>query len=158
MCSDLTLHPAIIITLYAYRHKIEVMFLALKHLIGGFFYHFWTRYFPKVKRAKPVDYSALTKAAQKRCDLTVEAIERFVNLAGLALGVLQYLSLTQAAAIWKGYSGWLRTYSSEVPSENIVQAVVRAEFFSSLWTVPTCRTLRLIQERAVGPPSLDLAE
>jgi hypothetical protein len=106
MCSDLELHPEIIITLYAYRHK--------------------------------------------------EAIERFVNLASIALGLLQSLSLTQAAAIGKIYPGWLRTYSSAVPSESLVQAVVRAEFFSSLGKVPTCRTLRLIQERMVGPPSLNL--
>jgi len=42
MSSDLTLDPIQIITIYSYRAKTEYMFLALKHLIGGFCYHFWT--------------------------------------------------------------------------------------------------------------------
>ena len=52
MCSDLKLSPIQIITIYSYRSKIEVMFLFLKHLLGGFCYHFWTKAFPKLKRGE----------------------------------------------------------------------------------------------------------
>ena len=69
-----------------------------------------------------------------------------MNLAGIALGILQYLSLNYASQIWKKYNGWYRTRSSEFPSEEVVQRVVQAEFFSFIGSckVPLCRTLRLI--------------
>ena len=44
MCSDLNLSPIDIITIYSYRSKIEVMFLFLKHLVGGFCYRFLDKF------------------------------------------------------------------------------------------------------------------
>jgi hypothetical protein len=156
MCSDLSLCPTQIITIYAYRCKIEVMFLMLKHLIGGLCYHFWTKAFPRLKRGERLDEATLSPAERHRFDRTVEAIERFVNMAAIALGILQYLSLTCATEIWQQYHGWLRTYSSELPSEGVVQNVIRAEFFSATGKVPVDGTLRVIRERARNRP-LELA-
>lgn len=155
MCSDLDLPATQIITLYSYRFKIEVMFFALKHVLGAFCYHFWTKSLPKMGRKKPLDYSSLTKAQQTKCDQTVEAIERFVNLGAIALGLLQYLALNMPIRIWQSYQGWLRTYPSDIPSERVVQSVLQAEFFSP-GKVPACRTLRLIRQRC-REPALDLA-
>ncbi|MBU1486970.1 hypothetical protein KKH56_02820 [bacterium] len=152
MCSDLKLSAPEIITIYSYRFKIEVMFLVLKHLLGGFCYHFWTKAFPKLKRGEKLTLSSFSESEQKKVRRTVEAIERFVNLAGIALGLLQYLSLTQTSLIWGSYYGWLRTCSSGFPSERVVQSVVRAEFFSPLSKVPICRTLQLIFQRRRGSP------
>jgi hypothetical protein len=84
---------------------------------------------------------------------TLETIERFVNLAAIALGLLQYLALTQGTQIWQSYHGWLRTYSSSVPSEAVVQSVVRAEFFSCAGKVPNCRTLELLLGKSVRRPA-----
>lgn len=151
LSSDLDLAPTQIITIYSYRSKIEVMFLFLKHLIGGFAYHFWTKSFPRLKRRETLNSAHLSARARHQFDQTVEAIERFVNLAGMALGILQYLSLTSAAQIWTGYHGWLRTYSSEFPSEEVVQRVIQTEFFSADKKVPFCRTLQVIQERRRKP-------
>ncbi len=156
MCSDLGLCPKEIITIYSWRWKTEVMFLRLKNLLGGFCYHFWTRAFPKSQRGGKVDYSDLSEADKDQCRRTIMAIERFVNLAGIALGLLQYLSITHGSQIWRAYSGWLRTYSSDSPSEGVVQSVIRAEFFASVGKVPVCRTLRLIQQ-LFRPPPLDIA-
>ncbi len=141
MCSDIDLHPTQVITIYSYRCKIEVMFLVLKRLIGGFYYRFWAKALPKLKRGKTLDYSKLDEKVQESIDRTLDAIERFINLAGIALGVLQYLSLTRACQIWKNYQGWLRTYSSELPSEEVVKSVVQAEFFSSIGKVLVSPTL-----------------
>jgi hypothetical protein len=75
----------------------------------------------------------------------VQAIERHVNLAGIALGLLQHLG---PAKVWSSYPGWLRTYSSDVPSEGVVQSVIRAEFFSYMGgKVPNSQTLQIIHER-----------
>lgn len=147
MSSDLCLSAATIITIYSYRAKIEVMFLVLKHLLGAFCYHFWTKALHKLKRDKKHDYSTLSDRQQQKVRQTYEAIERFVNVAAIALGILQYLSLTVPAAIWQDYHGWLRTYSSNVPSEQVVRTVVQTEFMASHDKVPWCRTLALIQEK-----------
>lgn len=147
MSSDLKLAATQIITIYSYRSKIEVMFLFLKHLIGGFCYHFWTKALPKLKRGKKHDLSSLSKPDLEKADKTVKAIEGFVNLAGIAMGLLQYLALTQSSAIWNSYQGWLRTRSSDIPSEGVVQSVLQAEFFSTVWKVPTCLTLRIIRKK-----------
>jgi hypothetical protein len=75
-----------------------------------------------------------------------------VNLVGIALGLLQYLALTHGAQIWQTYHGWLRTYSSSVPSEAVVQSVIRAECFSLASKVPDCRTLEIILEKSIRRP------
>lgn len=155
MSSDIDLPATQIITIYSYRQKIEVMFFSLKHLLGAFCYHFWTKSLPKMGANKAFDYSSLTQSAQEKCNQAIEAIERFVNLGAIALGLLQYLALTMPTQIWQSYQGWLRTYPSDIPSERVVQSVLQAEFLSP-GKVPVCRTLQLIREKPREPP-LDLA-
>jgi len=147
MSSDLNLSPADIITIYSYRCKIELMFLFLNHLIGGFCYRFWTKSLPKLKRKKKVNMDLSTLSAEdiQKASRVVEAIERYVNLGGIALGLLQYLAITQRSKIWNSYEGWLRTRTSEIPSEAVVQSVIQTEFYSSVWKVPFGATLRIIQ-------------
>ena len=152
MCSDLKLSPTEIITIYSYRWKIEIMFFALKHWLGGFGYHFWTRAFPKLKRGETLDVMTCPPEARQQLAQTLDTIERFVNLAAMALGLLQYLALTHGTPIWHHYQGWLRTYSSSVPSEAVVQSVVRAEFFSLAGKVADCRILEILLEKSVRRP------
>jgi hypothetical protein len=147
MCSDLTLDPLTIITIYAYRMKIEVMFDVVKNLVGGFCYHFWSTSLPKLKRGVPHHYATLARTEQKRLSHTLTAIERFINLAAMAVGMLQYLSLTAHEAVWDGYHGWLRTYSSAYPSERVVQNVLRSEVFHGGTKVPCCRTFEILQHK-----------
>lgn len=64
----------------SYRFKIETMFSALKHQLGAFCYHFWTKSLPKLVRRRSLDYSALTQTQRVRCGQAIEAVERFVNL------------------------------------------------------------------------------
>jgi hypothetical protein len=155
MSSDLDLPATQIITIYSYRFKIEAMFSALKHLLGAFCYHFWTKSLPTMGRKKTLDYSGLTQTQRTRCDQAMEATERFVNLGAIALGLLHYLALTMPTQIWQSYQGWLRTYPLDIPSERVVQSVLQAEFFSP-GKVPVCRTLQLIRARRRDPP-LDMA-
>lgn len=154
MCSDLDLSPEDIITIYSYRFKIELMFSILKNLIGGFCYRFWSKLQPKFKRGKTIDYENLDEKEKNKIDVVVGKIERFVNLAGLAVGILQMLSITYEKEIWKNFRGWLRTYSSETPSERVVQSVIQDELFSSVreGKVPAGGTLRAILNRSRKPP------
>ena len=87
--------------------------------------------------------SGIEKATQ-----VVTAIELFVNTAGITPGLLQYLALTRAAEIWGSYHGWLRTRSSETPSEAVVQSVIQTEYFFSGCKVPFCDTLRIIKRKS----------
>jgi len=52
MATDLTLSPVKALALYCARTRIriEIMFDVLKHLIGAFQYHFWTKKLPKHSR------------------------------------------------------------------------------------------------------------
>ncbi len=154
MSSDLNLPASEIITIYSYRSKIEVMFLYLKHLLGAFRYRFWTKSLPKLNRKKDTDLSKLNSDALNKVRDTTEAIERFVNLAGIAMGMLQYIAFTESFTIWRNYQGWLRTYSSDIPSEEVVQNVIQAEFYSSVaWKVRFCLTLQIIWAKMRKPRS-----
>jgi hypothetical protein len=147
MSSDLDLCPIDIIEIYSYRSKIEVTFDMLKNLLGGFAYRFWSKLHPKGKVITSLSAAELAPNVWEKLELTLTASERFVNLAAMALGILQYLSLTIAGDIWEKYSGWLRTYSSSYPSERVVQMVVKTEYFNTQRKVPNSRTLRIIQEK-----------
>ena len=110
-----------------------------------FCYRFWTKSWPKLKRKKKSDLPTLSESDLEKATQVVKAIERFVNIAGITLGLLQYLALTRAAEIWNSYHGWLRTRSSEIPSEAVVQSVIQTEYFFSGCKVPFCDTLRIIK-------------
>ena len=130
MCSDLTLSPEDIITAYSYRFKIEVNFKVVKHVIGAFFSHFWTSAWPEIGSANQSDLSSCESTRQKKLITdTMNAIEGFVNFGCIAAGILQILSLNFHESIWTRYTGWLRTVSSPIPSEETVKFVIQEEFF-----------------------------
>ncbi len=152
MSSDLTLPPLSILEIYTYRTKIEVMFDVLKNLLGGFCYHFWSACQPKRQRRKMTDLSCLTKTALQQINATLTAIERFVTLAIMAVGILQYLSLTVPSQVWPDHTGWLRTYSSSFPSERIVKTVIATEFFERPRKVRCSRTFQIIHTKKRTTP------
>jgi hypothetical protein len=134
MCSDLLLDPALIITAYGYRFKIEVCLKMLKLLIGSFCYHFWSKAWPKRDRRGHVDMDSVTDAKGKANIVkAIKAIESFVNFGCIATGILQLLALKYEQIIWKGYRGWLRTYTSEVPSEETVMSVIQESFYHNFY-------------------------
>ena len=130
MCSDLTLPAPEIIRAYSYRFKIEVNFKVLKHLTGAFFYHFWTVACPRLAGKKRIELGEISDPRDKRLiRQAADAIEGFVNMGCIATGILQILSMNSSAMIWEKYSGWLRTLTSSIPSEEVVISVIREEFF-----------------------------
>jgi len=148
MCSDLTLDPEKIILAYSYRFKIEVSFKMLKHIIGSFGYHFWTKALPKLSRFKTkTDLSVIKKRNDKeRILATTRAIEVFTFLSCLAMGILTIVSLTFPALVWQNYSGWLRTRSSTLPSVETVQSAVQQELSWNFRNLSHYATLSKIQD------------
>jgi hypothetical protein len=101
MCSDLTLSPQDIIKVYSYRFKIEVSFKVLKHLMGVFFYHFWTSVWPKIGKRVESDLSSLSVDSERLIAETTNAIEGFVNFGCIATGIIQIISLNFHDMIWE---------------------------------------------------------
>jgi len=130
MCSDLTLSAPDIIRAYSYRFKIEVSFKVLKHLMGAFFYRFWTSAWPRIGKQTESDLAAVKEPAMKRLiGQTTNAIEAFANFGCIATGILQIIALNFDQTIWRKYAGWLRTVTSSVPSEEIVKSVIQQEYY-----------------------------
>ena len=96
--TDLTISAETIIELYAYRFKIECTFREFKQQIGGFGYHFWTKSLDKLdkfkKKGSPDPIESIIDERRQQCILkTYEAIERYVLLAVIAMGLIQMMIL-----------------------------------------------------------------
>lgn len=134
MTSDLALEPLAALHLYCERVTIEVMFDTLKNVMGGFGYHFWSQPLPPVSR-RPSRKSVLPKSNRPHLTRnTFLAMEKFVNVQLLVLGFLQLLAARFPLHIWAKSKCWLRTYTSETPSEFVTRTaftnIIRSNLFS----------------------------
>ena len=152
MSSDLTLSAPDIILAYSYRFKIEVSFKVLKHLMGTFFYRFWTSAWPRIGKRTASDLSAVADPRSKSLiEQTTNAIEAFANFGCIATGILQIISLNFHQTIWRKYSGWLRTVTSTVPSEEIVKSVIQQEYYHNFRTFSNSAIYRIIMSKNRKP-------
>jgi hypothetical protein len=154
MCSDLTLPPSCILELYCRRSAIENTFSVLKNQIGGLAYHFWSKLIEKLSR-RPKKNKGKNSAPQ---DVPVEAIrnkvraiEMFVNLSAILVGILQILALSYPEEIWRNNTRWLRTYSNAIPSEYIVRGVLVQKILLNLHKVNTHAIYALVRSRQSRP-------
>jgi hypothetical protein len=150
MSQDTSLTAEQIITLYSYRFKIEVMFDDLKNDLGGFRYHFWTKGLSKRVRGQgivpPKDRKGRELAAKAK-----KAIEVYVCLHIIGLGILSLLAQKQSRVIWGHYTGWLRTKRTEEPSLMVTKQVVSCEYhenYRSLKRFPSFSTLLAVRRSA----------
>jgi hypothetical protein len=130
MSSDLAISAEQIIQVYSYRFKIEVLFDDFKNDFGGFRYHFWTKSLPKRKRGQntimPDD-----QEKQKQIAKTKNAIEVFVCVHIIALGIVSLLSINHSRIIWDHYTGWLRTVRTQEPTIMVTKQVLSQEYFEN---------------------------
>ena len=150
MCSDLMLSPVEILRLYASRFKIEVTFKTIKHIMGGFLYHFWTSAWLELK-GKSLSVEHLKGLPEKSKHLIADAmtaIELFVNIALIATGMLQILAIEHTEQIRKRHCWWMRTYSSEVPSEEMVKTLIQHEFYHHFRFFRHTAIYRIIRAKA----------
>ncbi|WP_024333284.1 hypothetical protein [Desulfotignum balticum] len=146
-----TLDAQDMVLAYSYRFKIEVSFKVFKHLIGAFSYWFWTHAWPCVGKANSSDLSKINDRRRQRLIAeTTDFIEVFVNFGCIATGILQVLALNYHETIWKRYMGWLRTVSSTIPSEEVVQSVIQQEYFHNFSNFGTDAIYRIIMSKRRG--------
>ncbi len=148
MCSDTNIAPEMIIVAYTYRFKIEVSFKNLKHIIGGFCYHFWTKSMPKLKKSETkTDLSNIIENKHiSKIKSAFQATHVFAFLSCISLGILMLLSQMLPQLVWKNYTGWLRTYSSSTPSIETTRDAVRNLYHKNYLKVANYKTLSLIQK------------
>jgi len=150
--SDLTLSARDMILAYSYRFKIEVSFKVLKHLMGAFFYRFWTHDWPRIGKATQSDLSGvINERSQNMIADVADAIEAFVNFGCIATGILQMLALNFHEKIWGRYMGWMRTVSSTIPSEEVVKSVIQQEYYHNFRTFRTDAIYRIIMSKSRQP-------
>lgn len=110
-----------VIELYSWRFKIEVQFNVLRHILGGFTYRFWSTCMPKLNRFLPTKPDVLDRiedAKEKKIiTKTLKAIEGYVMIACIALGIVQIMTLKFGTRIQMSNFLFLRTQTSAIPSE-----------------------------------------
>ena len=149
MCSDVNLPAADIIRAYSYRFKIEVTFKVLKHLIGAFYYRFWTSVWPRIGKQTKSDLPAIDNTRSRRLIReAIDALEAFVNFGCIANGILQILALNYHQSIWQKYQGWLRTITSAIPSEEVVQSVIQMEYYHNFRFFRNSAIYRIIMSKS----------
>ena len=148
MGSDLNLSAHDMVLAYSYRFKIEVSFKVLKHLMGAFCYRFWTGAWPRADKSTSSDLSKINDQRRQRLIAQAsDAIEAFVNFGCIATGILQMLALNYHKTIWQRYMGWLRTVSSTIPSEEVVQSVVQQEYYHNFRNFNTDAIYEIIMSK-----------
>ena len=148
MTSDLKLDPITAIQLYCRRVTIETMFDTLKNTLGAMTYHFWSHYLSRASRKpkKNKDREQNSTDSEKTNN-TLAAIEKFVNVQLLVLGMLQLIAKQFPAEIKAKANCWLRTVSSKAPSEFVTQTALANMIKNNLYGFGKDWITQLIQRK-----------
>jgi hypothetical protein len=127
MTTDRALSIEQIITIYAWRFKIEVSFKQALRTLGAYAYHFWMKGMKVLQRISGDQH--LHRASEKyrqQVRRKIDAYHRFVQIGLIAQGLLQYLSCCHASLVWKHYGSYMRTIRPGVlPSEMVTMIAMR---------------------------------
>jgi hypothetical protein len=147
--TDLSLTPVQIIELYSRRFRIENCFREFKQQVGGFGYHFWTLALGKLnhfKKKEEPDQLSKVESNEDRNKILVKirAIECFVQLCCISMGLLQLLSFHEADIHEMESARYLRTKRRDTLSEASVIYYLRRHFFTVMVTHPDSAITRII--------------
>lgn len=141
-----------IIRLYGYRFKIETSFKAINQTLHGLAYHFWTVHMPKLNRfaksdaPSPID-SITDINVMEHIISALRATEVFVMINCIALGLLQLVSLIFFDSKNHSLLRWLRTPSTDTPSEATVAVFMRKSIYRMFQFLPELPILRIIKSK-----------
>lgn len=118
MTTDFSLTAQTALHLYCKRASIETLFNSLKNLLGGLGYHFWSKYLKPAsrrpaKKGTPVPISS----NPHKTTITLNAIEKFVTVQIIALGILQLIAFRFSTEVIKKANCFMRTPPRDIPSE-----------------------------------------
>jgi hypothetical protein len=127
MTTDLNLSALDIIRIYGLRFKIELSFKQALRVVGAYSYHFWMRDMTPISRKSGDQYLHRKTSAYRVAILRkLTAYHCHIQLGLIAQGLLQILSVTVPALIWRSFGSWVRTIRSGLaPSEQVVAIALR---------------------------------
>jgi len=148
MTSDLTLDPIAALQLYCRRVTIETLFDTLKNTLGGMAYHFWSQYLsPASRRPRKKTLQRQSSSAPAKTQNTLAAIEKFVNVQLLVMGMLQVLAKSFPEQVRAKAQCWLRTVTSNTPSEFVTQTAMAKTIKNNLYGLGKDWITQLIREK-----------
>ncbi len=148
MSSDLTLDPISAVELYCKRIKIESLFSVFKNLLGGFNYHFWSKHLqPQSRNPKKQKKVKLKSSDAASITLKIAAIERFVALQVVAMGILQIVAFKYSKEVLKKGNFWMRTVSSKTPSERIAKKAIYHTILNALLKKRQIAIIHIINQK-----------
>ncbi len=149
---DLKLGAITAVDLYSRRVTIETMFDTLKNTLGGMAYHFWSQYL------SPASRRPRKKARHEPCSShplqtrnTLDAIEKFVNVQLLVLGILQLIAKVYPEQVRRKAHCWLQTMSTYTPSEFVTRTALSNIIRSNLYGFGKDWITRLIRGKHKHP-------
>ena len=123
LCTDLSLEPLQILTLYGYRFKIELGFRQAVHVMGAYAYHFWMADMKPIRRGAGDQYLHRTSDDYRDgVRRKMRAYHVHVQLGAIAQGLLLHLAINHTAEVWRGFWSWLRTMNAAMPPSELVVA------------------------------------
>jgi hypothetical protein len=146
--TDTTIEAVRIVQLYCWRFKIECAFRELKQVVAGFGYRFWSKAMPKLGRYRGNGESqarlgeVADPGRRELIESTVRAINGYVQLSCIALGMLQLIGLLFASEVAPRF---MRTRTSIVPSEATVADFMRKNIFLMFWFLPKLAITAIIK-------------
>lgn len=148
--TDTGLSPEQVIELYSRRFRIENCFREFKQQIGGFGYHFWTRALGKLNHFKKKEEPDPIELVEKKEDRDkilgkIRAIEGFVQLCCISMGLVQIMSLREKENPEMQSARYLRTRRRESLSEASMLSLLRKQFFVLSLSSPDSPITRVIQ-------------
>jgi hypothetical protein len=154
MASDLDMEPLLALELYARRVTIEVLFDTLKNTQGGMGYHFWSQSLsPASRRPRKNDDQIRDTTHIENTRRTLGAIEKFVNLQLLVIGVLQLMAIKMRDEVNQKARCWLRTISSSTPSEFVTRNALANLIKRNLNALGADLITRVIREKQKSYPN-----
>lgn len=152
--------PLDVIILYGYRFKIELGFRHAVHVVGSYAYHFWMMAMTPLRRVSGNQYlHRRPDWYRQQVRRKLAAYHRYVQLACIAQGLLQYLALTCGSTVWQLFRSWLRTMHPErPPSELVVAHALRTSLPEFLGVGPADPVLAKFLRRRLFRPFPPLAQ
>jgi hypothetical protein len=152
--SDLSIDPLLTLELYCRRTTVETTFNSLKHTLGAMGYHFWSQYLtPASRRPRKRQTHTQSTSRSDKTQNTLSAIEKFVNIQLLVLGMLQLITKTYPTQVKDAAHCWLRTVSSSIPSEFVTRVALRHVLIRNILGFGKDWIVQLIRDKQEQPPT-----
>jgi hypothetical protein len=151
MTSDLNLDPVTAIQIYCRRVTIETMFDTLKNTLSAMAYHFWSQYLhPASRRPKRKKDQKQNSLNPMQTQNTLAAIEKFVNVQLLVLGMLQLIAKQFPVEVKAKANCWLRTVSTSTPSEFVTRTALSNILKNNLYGFGKDWITQLIRQKQIS--------